>query len=403
LLTPTEFAAQNEALARAIADLNGAEINFISNATINNSAADENLCKVAAQAVQVARTAESLGKIAAAQDGGSAAAGEIASPYFSIARLAYGLVLEVHNIRDGLQTGSLNITSAVNKIAEYGVRLWNPLVVGSNGKDNPFFQWVKVTSSLTPVQFLDAGAAAQLAANKFKTWLAATQDTLTLTIALPQSRKALPNPLDGDLLQTLTTPAGQADPDRARQVVVAHLAMLTPSLKALTANETSSQQQVTVFRGIAMAGADQIAAGSLPTFAQGTATGTGAAFELYKLSGQSQPEPGGSVSLKETQPLIKLSITAVGETSRWKNVQEVNAISFEVQLVWESALAAPQFDLGCWGGTSVQISTASGSQILTAATYLDPAVDSATIYCRANRPGDMGQSLAEAWTRVTIK
>jgi hypothetical protein len=403
LLSPTEFATQNEALAQAIADLNWTEINFINGVTDGTGVPDEDLCKIAAQATQVAGIAESLGKTGVTQDNGSVVAGEIASSYFSIARLAYGLVIETQNIREGLQSSSLNTAAAIDKIAGYGSRLWNPRVAGSGGKDNPFFRWAKDLAGLTSVQFLAPGAATQLSARKFQTWLASTQDTLTLTIALPQPRKTLPDPLAVDLLKTLTTPAGQTDSDRARQVAVAHLAMLTPSLSALTANGAPSQQQITVFRGAAMAGAEQIAAGSLPSFAEGTANGTGPALELYRLSGQSQPQLIGSASLKEVQPLIKLSITAVSETSRWKNSQESNGLSFEVQVTWESALDAPQLDLGCWGGTSLQISTASGSQILTAATYLDPSTDSSAIYCRANRSGDLGQNLVEASARVTIK
>jgi hypothetical protein len=403
LLTPAEFTTQNEALAQAIAGLNWAEIKFIDSVKSGAGTLDEDLCKIAAQATLVANVAESLGKTAVAQDNGSAVAGEIAAPYFSIARLGYGLVLETHNLREGLQSSGLPPAAAADKIAEYGARLWNPLVAASGGKDNPFFQWVKDPANLTPVQFLDSGALAQLGPGKLQTWLAATQDTLTLTIALPQPRTAISDPFANDLLATLTTPAGQADADRARQVSVAHLAMLTPALSALTANETPAQQQITVLRGAAMSGAAQMAAGSLPTFAQGTAIGGGAALELYKLSGPGQPQLTGSASLKEVQPLIKLSITAAGEISRWKNAQEMKGISFEVQVKWESSLDAPQFELGCLGGTSLPVSTASGSRILTAATYLASSADSSAIYCRANRPGDLAPSLGEVWARVTIQ
>lgn len=403
LLTSAEFAPQNEALAQAIAGLNWAEIKFIDGVKAGAGAADEDLCKVAAQANIVARIAESLGKTTAAQDNGSPLAGEIAAPYFSIARLTYALVLETHNLRDGLRSSALTPAAAADKIAEYGARLWNPLVAASGGKDNPFFQWVKDPASLSQVRFLEAGAATPLAARKLQTWLAATQDTLSLRIARPQARTVVTDPFDSDLLTVLSTPAGQIDSDRARQVAAAHLAMLTPALNALTASGTPDQQQITVFRGMVISAGEPLAAGRMPTFAQGTASGAGAALELYRLNGSGQPQLSGSAALKDAQPLIKLSISAAGELSRWKNAQEMPGISFEVQIKWESSPDASPFDLGCLGGTSFPISSASGSQIVTAAAYLDPAVDSVTLYCRANRPGDLGQNLAEAWARVTIK
>jgi hypothetical protein len=284
LLAPQEFAASSASLANAIADLNRAELKFISDAKATSlnqrlpglallalfepDPLDDDLREIAARAMMVAQTASTLGLTMVAQDGGSDAAGQTADQYYSIARLGYALVIEAQNLREGLPAGRVARADAISIIAEYGARLWNPAVTDPGVKGNPFLPNAKDATMVAPTQFLSASAVAQLktqmgAGKTVQTWLATSQEVVTKTVMLPAPHVPVSNPFDPNLRKTLTTASGQSDADRARQVAAVQLTLLTAPSAAPT------QIQFAAFKSVSIADANQVAAGNVPSFASG--------------------------------------------------------------------------------------------------------------------------------------
>ena len=111
LLTARDFAAADVNLALSITRLNNAELAFIlaTQTASTPQTLDTNLLEVAAQAMNVALLAEMQAQTILAQPGDRLAS---AQNYFAVARLGYALVLEVHNLRQGLQGGAISSTDA---------------------------------------------------------------------------------------------------------------------------------------------------------------------------------------------------------------------------------------------------------------------------------------------------
>ncbi len=385
LLAPHEFAATNQNLAATIGNLNRVELKFIQSAQAaspNAATLDDDLREIAARAMQVAQMADTLGRTMMAQDGGSAAALQTASQYSSIARLGYALVIEAQNARDGLPAGTIARADAVNVIAEYGARLWNSAITdpsASSGviKGNPFVLLVKDAANIAPTQFLDSSAAAQLKPRNIVNWLATSQEVVTTTVNIPAPRTPVSNPFDSTLLNTLMTASGQSDSDRARQVAAANLAMLT-------ANPTNAPTQIqfAVFKSASIADASQIAAGVVPSFANGRANAlarrdayAGGAEqlvgEMYMLNGQAPPRVEASTPVKETTPLVTLNIVGVKEISRRRDNQGNWGVAFQVQVAWQTTYTAPRLYIVCAGGSAGNMVTSkSGSQQLSAYAYV---------------------------------
>ncbi|MBI4672568.1 MAG: hypothetical protein HY741_12995 [Chloroflexi bacterium] len=433
LLAPQEFGTNAENLAAAVADLNRAELKFIHDAQaaalLNPNQRlpglafllfapdllDDDLREVAACAMNVAQIATTLGLTMVAQDGGSDAAGQTADQYYSIARLGYALVIEAQDLREGLPAGTVTRADAINTIAEYGARLWNPSVADPGVKGNPFLPNVKDATTVAPVQFLNASAVAQLktqigTGKTVQTWLATSSEVVTKTLMLPAPRAPVPNPFDPTLLNTLTTASGQSDADRARQVAAANLAMLT-------ANPTSAPTQIqfAAFKSASIADANQIAAGAVPSFASGKASALARqsvvaeelVSTLYVLDGQAPPRVEGSTPVKETTPLVTLSIAGVKETSRRRDDSGYLGVAFQVQVAWQTTYAAPRLYIVCAGGSSGNIVTSnSGSQQLSAYAYVKSKTlpGEAEIRCEVHSPaGDFTMPNATAWMRVWVE
>ncbi len=405
LLAPQEFAASSASLANAIADLNRAELKFIrdAKATFLNQRLpglallalfapdplDDDLREIAARAFLVAQTAGTLGLTAVAQDGGSDAAGQTADQYYSIARLGYALVIETQNLREGLPAGTVTRGDAINTIAEYGARLWNPAVTDPAVKGNPFLPNVKDTTMVAPMQFLSASAAAQLktqmgAGKTVQTWLATSQEVVTKTLMLPAPRAPVSNPFDPILLKTLTTARGQSDADRARQAAAVQLTVLTAPSAAPT------QIQFAAFKSASIAEANQIAAGAVPSFARGKASAlarqaAGAQQlinDLYDLGGENSPTIQATTPVREMEPVAAIRITSIRLTKISPPPPALpQSASFEVDVYWQSGSMFPKvLEIGCGGGKAIRVTTTSGNARLTAT---DPVSDLgwAFVYC----------------------
>ncbi|MDE3088932.1 MAG: hypothetical protein KGJ80_06065, partial [Chloroflexota bacterium] len=435
LLAPQEYAAASQSLADGIAELNRAELKFIRDAkaaAFNRNQrppgltapllfapdlVDDDLREVAARAFIVAQSADDLGRTAVAQSGGNDAAGQTAGHYSSIARLGYALVIDAQNLREGLQARMLARVDAINTIAEYGARLWNsgasdPLIQG-----NPFLPNVKDPTTSVPVQFLSGDAVAQLktqmgAGKTVQTWLATSQEVVTKTVNLPAPRTRVSNTFDPNLLKTLTIASEQADADRARQVAAANLAMQS-------ANPTSAPTQIqfAAFKSVSIADANQIAAGTVPSFANGKASALArqAAYpggaeqfvgEMYLLNGQAPPRVEASTPVRETPPLVTLSIIGVKATSTMRDDQGFLGVAFQVQVAWQTTYAAPRLYIVCAGGSAGKIVTSnSGSQQLSAYAYVNSKTlpGEAEIRCEVHSPaGEFTTPNATAWTRVLV-
>lgn len=185
---------------------------------------------------------------------------------------AYSLVIEAHNLRDDLDLGSVTPIVAANIIADYSARLWNSAVTLGDAAGNPFLAYLLDPSSLPTSHSLPPEAVAIVLshitpANQLSAWLAVSAEIQTKTIAARQTEPVVTNPTDPELLQGLLSPEGHANGDLARQSATALLVPL------LGPDSSPQQLEVTFFAATAIAGAQEVAAGRLPVFSDGAATG----------------------------------------------------------------------------------------------------------------------------------
>ncbi len=411
LLTPQEYADANNYLALSVARLNTAELVFVRQAGVFSSdpqKLDEALREVAAQAMNVALLAEKQGYNAASQGGSNA------EQYYSMARLGYALVLESQNLRRGLQNQTATHLQARQIVARYGLRLWNPQVTDPTSQGNPFGPYSTEPSPPPPVQFLKDTSVRQLKKQlgpgaQIQGWLATSAETETLKIDLPALGKPFAQPSDLALLQSLTQASAQADSDRAQQVAAAKLAMLLPMTGQMPITDTPFSLQIMVFSGVAFADGSQIEAGKVPTFAKGQASalakqgsaGNEFVENVYTLTGDTPPIQTENTPVKATQPVVTLQISGAKQTGRMKTAQG-DLGRFDVQLTWQSTFTSSMLDLGCLGGTTQRATGPSGTVNVTAAAYIDPQTNQASISCRVSRPADFVEHLAYYTLQVTV-
>jgi hypothetical protein len=253
LLAPKVALDSAAGLAAAVGALNQAELNFLTQDAAKAPAEtlDAGLLDVAARAMAVAQLTDPLSEALGAQDGGSDQALETGQTYAALSRLAYSLVIEAQNLRDGLRLGTLAPGEAAGIIGEYGARLWQPGFEGpaaapAANESGPLvepFQPNAASAGLAPVRRLRPEALAAMTASfaegtVLKSWLATSSETVTRTVwvpALAPGQLAPPDYLDAALTTQLITPAGQAKGEVARQAAAAHLRVLLGMGTVLTA------------------------------------------------------------------------------------------------------------------------------------------------------------------------
>jgi predicted component of type VI protein secretion system len=243
LLAPEAALSGAASLAEAVGALNRAELDFLTQdaAQAPAEALDASLLEVAARAMAVAQITDSLGETLGAQAGGSDQALQSGQTYASLSRLAYSLVVEAQNLRDGLRLGTLAPGEAAQIIGEYAARLWRPGFEGaaaipaandSGPLAEPFLPYA-AGADLPPVRRVRPEHFAAMTAGLepgtvLKSWLAVSSETVTRTVWVPALApgQLAPDYFDTALAAQLLTPAGQADGEVARQVAAAHLRLL---------------------------------------------------------------------------------------------------------------------------------------------------------------------------------
>ncbi len=250
-LTPDEYIQNSQHLAVAVTYLNMAEsILLLDLPTAEIPQIDSDLVEFARRADDVATQAESLAKTSA-QYLDNPSMEDVAGQYSSIARLGYVMVIQANNLRQGLANGSISREQAAETIEQYKPMLWNPKV-----------------DELTPGQstFLPEGSAAFLspevvtqvsADTQLKTWLASTQDQVTLELDLSVLDKAL-----------LPNYAGLSEAERANTATFYRAIDLLSTYKEDPSDASPNKARVEVLQGVTIteAGAE------LPTYAAGKAS-----------------------------------------------------------------------------------------------------------------------------------
>lgn len=413
MLQPEEFADANAAFVQSIADLNRAELKFIEDAktttkkesphlaslfylpVLSNDLLNVDLIRIAAQAMTVAQNAEDLARFMAGQDLEGDAAQQSAEQYGSIARLGYALVIEAQNLRDGLQTNIITPDDAVDVIAEYGARLWNPKVTDPAFQGNPFLPDIKDAATQEPVQFLGSDAAAQFLTGlggdkQIQSWLVTSQETITKTIDLPAPTSGVSNLFDPSLNETMTTTEGQSDAELARQVASAKLAQLTSNPIPTGA----AQMQFSIFKNASIADSGQIEAGNIPSFSKGKGClfskqaengAQGLVNDLFELEGQTAPKITSSSPLKTFTDLT-LQISGF----QLENIKKINDtevdLEGQVSVQWIAiveGLSNPQIAIKCRGSTVNVYGKIGQAQIKGSAGVWNFDPDHAILPCTA--------------------
>lgn len=415
-LTPAEFAEHAAKLAEAVAGLNQAQLQFIADAKAslaqssagkgpglaslprqeNTVRLQQDLCEVAARAMQVGLLADRMGMTLASQGGASGSAVQAAQPYTRIAVMAYAQVIEAQNLRDALLNGSAKRDAAVHTIAEYGARLWNPAVTGLNAPmqsgttpANPFLADLADPASVKPARFMDAASAAQvheqLAGKEPQLWVAMDAAATDRTIQMPAPKTLLDDPRDPALLGQLTNPIEQLDGDRARQAAFAELdrdiqpentgggADLNP-WEAFFRMQNTVVEPTDIFN-VMLAQAGEGGTGSAVSEGKDSAGEHETVTDLFNMAPDQPPQPGKAVQIKNVDPVINISIENAVLLER-KKIGTANlplgedeyALKYSFTVHWDTNLEARGHYINCFygGGQNKLIypSSSSGSETI---------------------------------------
>ncbi len=397
-VAPQTFAALNDHLTSAIADLNRAQLKFINDSkttsalrtdglaklTLQNAnLLDDDLREIAAQGMKVGLLATELGSASAAQENGD----KLTEQYAGIARLSYALVIDAQNMRDGLKNKAITPASASSTVTEYGARLWNP-AASEPAKGNPFASTLKDTSAAAPTISLNPAAAAQIKNQNPQTWIAASSETTTKTINIPPPTKPISNPFDKTLLAKMTTASAQADANTARQIAAAQLGV------------KGNTVQVALFKGVAVAGSNQLAAGVVPSFDKGTASAlfqrSGASndpsVDLLTLFGADPPAVNATVPIQSKPPVVTLTISNITikevRTRSKDAFQTFEAdVVYEFDVQWQTNIGSPKIPVECTSSNQFEITSQSGSRRIQARGLLILYPGTETAYCYADLGG----------------
>lgn len=422
LLSPQQYAASSQDLAGAVAQLNQAEIDFVRAATggtgfrspaflarpalrpLGAQDLEGKLLSVAANAFGTAVIADRLSQTAASQGSGSAAAGKTASLYRGIAQMSAALVIEAQNARQGMAEGTLSPKAAASTVAEYGARLWNPAVISPTASGNPFTPLLPASAQVTPAQNLSPEAVNQLVTKvggNLAGWVAASRETVAKKLTVPKPTGAVTAKNDATSLAKMATVDGQADQDAARKLAGA-------MIKAgggvdLGGDQPTGGEVVAAFwSGVAVSSpkAQTTDATKLPAYPNGSgaAVTTGAKPDdtlstLVDIGTGGEVKVGEQTPIQETKPIVSLTISNL--TIKSVNKRDQNAgstfeadVEYEFDAQWTSSLVAPQFALDCVSGNHFEITSASGSQHVSAKGLLILYPGSEDAYCYASRNGN---------------
>lgn len=427
-----DFAALNVSLAEKIAALNQAELKFIRDVQASSrdgrlpglaspllqkgALTEQNLKDIAGTAMDAAILSDQLGELSARQDKGSQQAAQSADQYVAIARTAFSLVIDAQNLRTALPNNLVSTAESIQVIAGYGAQLWNASVTGGNTtKGNPF---TALTKNAEPVQALNPNAVAQVQAQinagNSSIWIAQSAAQTTKTLNVPAAQSPVSNPFDQQVLRSLTTAEGQSDGNQAQQVAAANLQRLGA---ATSSSDPSKPMQLQVpTNPIAVSGGEQIKAGTIPTFKQGSATAVSknnpadenAFMQSVGLTGEEKPSDQGKTTVQDKPALVNLRITNVVI----KNVNKLNAsssieaeveVDYSFTVNWSTTLAAPLFRLSCnRGPLESSITQVSGALTLntTAVLQLSPGV--LYLSCWATPPGDFRGQLGSTSMGILV-
>ena len=416
--TPTpvaakDFAALNASLAEKIAALNQAQLKFIRDMQAlsddgrppglaslrmqtGTELTDENLKDIAGKAMDVAILADQLRELAVRQDNGSQQALQSADTYAAIARTAFSLVIDAQEMRTALQNNLMPGSAAIEAIAAYGAHLWNASVTDGNATGNPFTALAQDAESATA---LNPSAAAQvqslIKADNSAIWIAQSAAQTTGTVNVPPALllvSDLSDPLVMGWLAT-TTAENLSDGEKAQLIAAANLL----SLGATTSSSDPSEpMQVQVpINPIAVSGADQVNAGNLPSFQQGTATAVSkespgdenAFMQTLGLAGEAAPSDQGKTIVQDKPALVNLTISnvVIDEVRSDPNPGGLDGriVDYHFSLGWTTTLVAPKLEVVCNRLPQVEITSTSGVRVIFGeeGTYSDRIF----VSCRAYR------------------
>jgi FHA domain len=387
-LAPAAYAANSQAVAAALADLNQAQLRFIHDAAAGappGPASTDDLLNIAAASFKLASGAESLCSASAVQAGGSDAAGQVAGLYAGLARYGYAQALDAQNLRQALASGALKLPDAAARVADFGARAWNPSVTDPAAAGNPFLPFVGDPAAIPVAAPLSPAGAAALQTGlgpqaALQSWIAASAQTVTRTVSFPRPIRPLGDPQDPALLASLITAAGQADGDRASQAAAAGLQRLGATLTGATGSRSSlkgadmaAQAGADFMTYADMAAelmtAEQQPGGKAPPAIPGgtgaalakTATGGEDAFinNVFSLGGDNTPTKTGQTPITTAVPLVTLSITnvQVGQVAKQTNGVSDADVQFTYDVTWHTSLVDAHFTINC----NTQTLTANGS------------------------------------------
>lgn len=368
ILLAKSFAAENSSLIATLANLNRAELKFIQDAAQGSTNLDSDLTEVSNYSMQLASSAEKLANTMSVQDETRNASLLASKEYLEIAKIAYALVIDTQNIRQGLQQNSIAISSATPVIAEYGARLWTPELKEFAEANKAFTANVIDPTSIEAPQFLSVETAKTLNVELSKhgqpeSWLAVSNETV---------------------VKTLTVPREYADP--ILETAVQKLIEITSAELSKSDNQKTLTVTLTKAGSIsdlqAITDLTQSIERAFPTFANGLSGVVNRSIQneiehqislsVMQLTGIKPPIISDTVQIIRTKSIVnlKMSVIDIGQRSFQGNFGQETAPLITFSISWTSDLVNPKFRLNCFSIGKVRdqtrlIQAASGEDSMT--------------------------------------
>ena len=411
-ITPAAFVANQQSLAQAVADLNQAELDLIHKALAQAPAprlsklvfqfspiTEADFALLGQEGIQVGVMAVQQGMGLSAQgDGNDIASQAMAEVFGVVAQQGFAVAVKVDELRVQWINGELGAADLAAQLAQASAVLWNPAVTEPGTSGNPFAAYAGDPAAIVnpaPLDPADLTAVnQQLGLDTTQLgWLAVGPDTGAETLTLPPLDGPLAEPLAPNTLVELLAPGSPLNAEALAQVAGALLGQ--------AAGQPGQAGTITIpVHPIVVADPQTAAAGGqqLPAFPGGqmviiSQSDDNKATTLLGLDGSENPAITVLIPIEEKPPVVALTISNLTITNVNRRPKDAfNTFEADVQYTfdvqWQSNLVAPQFALDCVSGNHYDITSASGTQHISAKGLLILYPGAEDAFCYASRNGN---------------
>jgi hypothetical protein len=424
-LSPEAFAAKQQSLAESVAELNRLQLELINLALAQAALESPNgvprlgrvlfqggaitnasFTPIETKALDLMADAGDLAFNTVSQGNGDGILSQtMASIYSTLKQQAAGTVVKVDALRNKWNAGQITAADLAAQLAQASGLVWNPAVTQPGATGNPFVG-LSADPAAVPVAApvaVESYSALPIQANDPANalgWVAVSPANGQETITLPAGGP-LQNPGNPATLVELAQSNGPVDPAALAQAAAAALAAY--------ANDPAANT-VTIPKVAVVVADPQTSANGQPppgfpggqviviTKNSSNPDANDLAGDLLGLDGNNQPSNQGRTPIERVPPAVSLTIsnlTILNVTKFPKGSGTFEGeVQYSFQVQWQTNFASPQFELDCVSGNHFNITSAGGSQQISAKGLLLLYPGAEDAYCYASHEGNTWGSVS---------